>query len=544
VRRDLARLCRGTFDVLVVGGGIHGAAAVREAAARGLSAALIEQGDFGHATSANSLKIIHGGLRYLQHGDLAKIRDSVRARRAVLRRFPHLVAPLPCVLPTRGFGMRSRPALAVARARNDLLGADRNLGVVPGCRIPRGRTISRGEFERLAPGFADRKASGGAVWYDAIADDTERLVLELVLDADASGAAVANRLRAEEFLRRGGRIEGVRARDEIGGGALEIRARVTVLAAGPWLGELERAAGGGEKAPAPPALAKALNIVVGRRIFGDVAVGVEGGGGEKRLFFFVPWRGGTMIGTRYVPHDGPAASCAVNAEDLERMVADINRMHPAAGLSPEEVRFAHVGLLPLDPGANPQAAVEARLLKRPRVIDAARDFDLEGMVAILGVKYTTGMTVGVRAIDLACRKLGLAATRAASPFRREPSPVALPPGIDAAMAERLLRTYGDAGGRMLRGVADDPALARRVDPAQPTTAAEVLHAVREEMAATLADIVLRRTPLGTFGNPGRAVLEACAAIAAAELGWDESRREREVSQVEAEYRRLLGGRVA
>ncbi|HEY5999533.1 MAG TPA: FAD-dependent oxidoreductase, partial [bacterium] len=396
--------------------------------------------------------------------------------------------------------------------------ADRNRGVDPACRIPRGHTVSRAELERIAPGLALGRASGGALWYDALAGDTERLVLELVLDADAAGAAVANRLRALGLLRRGGRVEGVSARDEIGGGDLEIRARVTINAAGPWLGELQQPLSGG--AATAPKLAKAMNIVVGRRIFGDVAVGVEGGGPQKRLFFFVPWRGGTMIGTQYVEHDGPPGSCAVTAADLEGMTAAVNRIHPGAGLAAADVRFAHVGLLPLDPCADVSAAAEARLLPRPRVIDAARELGAEGLIAVLGIKYTTGMTVAARAIDLACRKLGRAAGSVSQARRDQPQRAApAAAGVDAEAT-------------------------RRIDPRQPTTVADVRRAVREEMALALTDIVLRRTPLGTFGNPGRDVLEACALAAGDELEWDAPRRAREIALMEAEYARLLGGRTS
>ena len=495
MKRDISRLSGKSFDVLVVGGGIHGAAAAREAAARGFSTALIERDDFGHATSANSLKIIHGGLRYLQHGDLAKFRDSVRARRALLRRFGHLAAPLPCVLPTHGLGLRSRPALAAALLINDLLSIDRNRGVAASCRLPRGRTISKTELMRRAPHLANEQASGGALWYDGIALDTERLVLELVLDAAAAGTAVANRVRAVGFLRGGNRVEGVRARDETSGDEFEIRARVTITAAGPWLDELHRPLAEGFNTTA---FAKAINIVVGRPIFGDTAVGVEGSGGARRLFFFVPWRGGTMIGTLYLPHAGPPGVCAVTTSDIEQMVGEVNRIHPAARLRPEEVRFAHVGLLPLEPGCNAQTAVEAGLLKRPRLIDAARELGIEGLIGVVGVKYTTGMTVGARAVDLAAGKLGPGTTRPAGELLPEPGPTA--PLKDLA--------------------------------------AEILHAVREEMALSLADIVLRRTPLGTFGHPGRAALEACATIAGVELAWDAARRAREIDLVDAEYRRL------
>jgi glycerol-3-phosphate dehydrogenase len=536
VKRDLARLAGGTFDVLVVGGGIHGAAAARAAASRGLSTALIEQQDFGHATSANSLKIIHGGLRYLQRLDLPKIRDSVTARRAVLRRFPHLAAALPCVLPTRGFTTRGRAAMAVALALNDLLSFDRNDGVAPGCVLPRGRTIGRAELARRAPGLDTSAASGGALWYDGIALDTERLVLELALDADAAGAVVANRVRAEGLLASRGRVEGVRARDAVDGREFEIRARVTVTAAGPWHGELERRL---SPAGAGPPLARAINLVVGRPIFGDTAVGVEAKRGG-RLFFFVPWRGGTMIGTLYLPHDGAPGDCAVGAGDLALMVGEVNRIHPAARIAPEEVRFAHAGLLPLTPGFAARDAVESGLLKRPRVIDAARELGVEGLVGILGIKYTTGMTVGARAVELAARKIGRASAAAARPPAAAGPPVACPRGLDPAAATRLARTYGAGAAAIFRDLLEDGSHARRIDHGQPTTVAEVRHAVREEMALSLADVVLRRTPLGTMGHPGGATLAACAAIAGAELGWDQPRCEREIGLVEAEYRRLTG----
>jgi glycerol-3-phosphate dehydrogenase len=231
-----------------------------------------------------------------------------------------------------------------------------------------------------------------------------------------------------------------------------------------------------------------------------------------------------MIGTLYLPHEGPPGACAVTTGDIELMVGEVNRIHPAARLRPEEVRFAHVGLLPLDPGRDPQKAVEAALLKRPRLIDARRELGIEGLVGIVGIKYTTGMTVGARAVDLAAAKLGRATARRAEPSRLEPATPAALKGSDPALIGRLARTYGAAAESIFQDLAADGSHARRVARDQPTTAAEVRHAVREEMALSLADIVLRRTPLGTFGHPGRAALEACAVSAGDELAWDAARR--------------------
>ena len=251
-----------------------------------------------------------------------------------------------------------------------------------------------------------------------------------------------------------------------------------------------------------------------------------------------------MIGTLYLPHDGPAGACAVTARDLATMVGEINRIHPAARLMPEEVRFAHAGLLPLAPGPGAPGTEEARLLKRPRVIDAARESGIEGLVSVVGIKYTTGLTVGARAVDLAARK---ARTRR---LLRRPGP--RPSGRCPAARRTVSTRRSPSGSRgptagqptsIFRELADDRSLAARIAPDQPTTAAEVLHAVREEMAHSLADIVLRRTPLGTFGHPGRAALAACTEILGAELGWDAARREREIGLVETHYRRLTGREI-
>jgi glycerol-3-phosphate dehydrogenase len=215
-----------------------------------------------------------------------------------------------------------------------------------------------------------------------------------------------------------------------------------------------------------------------------------------------------MIGTLYLPFAGRPEECAVTAADLELVAAEVNRIHPGARLSAGEVRFAHVGVLPLAPGT-PEDAVDAGLLKRPTVVDGARAWGVEGVIGIRSVKYTSACRLADDAVALAARKLGLPAG--------PPQPLAPLP------ARHLGRPEAPGGG---------------------CDAAALLHGIREEAALTLADLVFRRTPLGTAGNPGRGTLEACAAVAGAELDWDDTRRCREIAAVEDEYRRLLGGRVA
>jgi len=191
MRRGIDRLASEEFDLLIVGAGIYGACAAWDASLRGLRVALIDRGDFGGATSQHSQKTIHGGLRYLQQADLKRMRESIRERRTLMRIAPQFVSPFPCVMPTYGHLTRGREALAVAMLANDLVGLDRNRIDDPAKRIPRGRTVSRRRVLELLPGIPTKGLTGGAVWHDCQAHNTERLLLSFVLGACEKGAAAA-----------------------------------------------------------------------------------------------------------------------------------------------------------------------------------------------------------------------------------------------------------------------------------------------------------------------------------------------------------------
>ena len=200
MERNLEALQSKPFDILVVGGGIYGAALLRDAAAQGLSAALVEQADYVSGTSANSLKIIHGGLRYLQQADLPRVFESIRERSLLLRTAPHLVAPFPCLMPTTRALMKSRLVMWAGLLLNDILSWNRNAGLVPSRRIPRGRTLSRRALLDILPPLRDTPATGAATWTDAFAYDSERLPLAMIRAATARGALAANYVRADGFL--------------------------------------------------------------------------------------------------------------------------------------------------------------------------------------------------------------------------------------------------------------------------------------------------------------------------------------------------------
>lgn len=230
MQRNAIALTQNVYDLLIIGGGIYGACIARDASLRGLSVALVEKADFGCATSANSLKTIHGGLRYLQHGDLKRMRESIGDRKILMQIAPHLVHPLKVVLPTYGHGMRGKEAMALALAVNDLVSCDRNFLADPQKHIPPGRVISKNQCLQLLEGIDSQGLTGGAIFYDAQVYNSERLILSFLRSAVQAGADVANYVEVVGFLQMGDRITGVTAKDVLTGDSFQIQAKTVVNA--------------------------------------------------------------------------------------------------------------------------------------------------------------------------------------------------------------------------------------------------------------------------------------------------------------------------
>lgn len=475
MKRDLAALAGREHDLVVVGGGAYGAAAAWDAATRGLRVALVEREDFGAGASWNSLKTIHGGMRYLQKLDVGRLRASARERRVLMRLAPALVRPLRFLVPAYGHGKAGREALAVGFRLNDWLTRDRDDGLPPSHRIPAARLLGRDEALRLVPGLDARGLTGAAFYWDAQATSTERLTLAFVHAAADAGALCANHAAVTGLLRAGGRVAGVAVRDTLGGATLEVRGRAVLNAAGPWVDELLAAFGlGGARAP----LLRARNVVLRRAPAFPFAVGGRSAG---RYLFLVPWQGVTMLGTSYEPADG-------SPSDPLSFLDEGASAFPWAGLRREDVSLVHEGLVPGRGGA-------AGLATTPRLHDHGDEPGLAGLVSVQGVKYTTARPVAEKAVDLVARRLG----RAVPAGRTAEGPL--------------------PKARALEGPLE----------------ARAREAVHDEMALTLADAVLRRLDLGTAGRPAAADLETVAGVMRAELGWDEARLARERAALEAVF---------
>ena len=374
--------------------------------------ALIEKGDFASGTSSNSLKIIHGGLRYLQHADFGRMRESIMERRILLRIAPHLVSPLPCLMPTLGHAIKGPEVMRIALMINDLFSADRNIGVDRSRKLPAGKIISKADLLDKVPYLERDNLNGGAIWYDAHMENSERLLLSFLHSAVDKGADAANYVKAQRLLRSGRRVSGVQAKDLIGGDIFDIRAKLTISSSGPWINDtLTELRGSQNKI----AFSTALNLIVNRTITDEIAFAAPTAREFKdkdaiiskgsRMLFFVPWRGVTIAGTAHKPYCGDADSYHVSEKDIQEFLQEVNSALPGADVKREEVLHTYSGLLPMS-SVNEESG-DVQLRKHFKTIDHAKEDKVEGLLSVLTVKFTTARGVSEVVMDQAVEKLGV-----------------------------------------------------------------------------------------------------------------------------------------
>lgn len=538
MKRTIDALKDRTFDVVIIGGGIYGAALAREAASRGLSTALVEQADFCSGTSANSLKIVHGGLRYLQQADIPRVLESIRERHHLLKCAPHLVSPMPCMMPTRGLAMKSRPVMALGMLANDIISFNRNAGLDPQRRIPMGSTISRERCLEMLPSMRDEPVTGAAVWHDALALDSERLVIGMIKAAAEAGAVVANYVQARRFIMEGNRVTGITAQDLAASDSapFPVCAGMVINAAGPWEPEL-LASLGRPVAFKSTHLALAMNIIIRNWPVTTHAVGLQSKG-NGRLYFFVPWRGVTMAGTYYRSHRGPADSLTVTDEDINAYLDALNACLPDVRITREDILAVHAGILPCRQPPLPDQ--EPRLLRHYRFVDHARTDGIAGLVSVLGIKYTTARGVAETVIG----KLAPQFNKPPQPSRTAQTP--LPggnmanradfiknaaikyPDVPADIRERLLAFYGTEAEAIFKLAAEE---ALPLSDPEALLRAEIRFVIRHEMPLTLGDVLYRRTGMASAGAPAEQPLRIVAEVMAAEYDWDAARTQAEIQNV-------------
>ncbi|MGD1712230.1 FAD-dependent oxidoreductase [Dapis sp. BLCC M172] len=543
MERNLTKLTNKIHDLVVVGGGIYGATLAWEASIRGLSVALVEKGDFGGATSANSLKTIHGGLRYLQNADFKRMRESIHERTALMKIAPHLIHPLPVLVPTYGHGLKGKEVLSVALAINDLVSFDRNRLPDSQKHIPHGRVISKQKCLELLPDIPTQGLTGGAIFYDAQVYNSERLNISFLRSADQKGATLANYVEVNGFIQNDNRITGVTAIDRLTGNKLDIRGQTVINTSGAWVNKILGMVNQQERSPF--GLAKAMNLVTTRPLFEKYAVGIDSKNSSvdpntvinkgSRFFFIAPWRGRSMIGTEYAVYSQDPDDFQITEEDINQFITAINQAYPGAKLKREEISFVHGGMLPTT-NVNPQTG-EPILAKHYQIFDHSQT-GLLGLISLVGVKYTTARDVAEKVVNYLFKSLGKKSPKSISSvtpiyggeienfnaFLQNAIVENQAKGLTESTIRRLVYNYGSAY----------PEVINYLDNSESELAvikAEIFHAIHQEMAHKLSDVILRRTELGSAGYPGDEIIQFCAEVMSKELGWNSEKLQQEVQEI-------------
>lgn len=553
MKRNPEALANGEFDVLVVGAGMFGACVAWSAVLRGYSVAIIDKADFAHATSSNHYKFIHGGIRYLQHADIVRTRESSRERSALVRIAPHLAYPMPIVLPTYGHGKKGRLIMQAGMLAYDVFTADRNRGIRDRTRrTPMGSVLGRDEVLQLFPGVKRDGLTGAAVFHDGQMYNPARLVLAFVKSAQSRGAVPVNYIQAEQFVLDGDRVTGCRVRDHLTGETFEVRSRITINAAGPWAARELLHHPSLDFSP-KPGFSRDLAFVIDRPISRTHALGCQAQSHDSdalldrggRHLFLVPWRGKTLVGVWHRYSKASPDHITVSREELRTFLSEINGAYAGLDLRLDDIRMINTGLILFGSEDDQASSSDHSFAKRSVLVDHGKH-GVEGLISLIGARATVARGVGDQTLDLVDRKIASSKNRPNSgksasewekihggnfdDFASLVTDVNRGlPELSRETATAVAHNYGAAWTELVDGAPD----ASYLQPAGQTNVlkAEALHAVRDEMATSLADIVFRRTELGTGGDPGADAIRAVADIAGQEFGWTEEKRDAEIRSV-------------
>ena len=542
-REALNKLANSEFDILVIGGGITGAGIALDGATRGLSVALIEKRDFASGTSSRSTKLIHGGLRYLEHFDFLLVREALQERAILSRIAPHLFESFPFVIPiyreaqqNYDHPLKMRAGLALY----DLL-AGRH-------RLKRHRRLSPNEALKLAPQLDPAGLKGALLYYDALTDDS-RLVIEVIKAAFECGAIITNYTRLHGFTKGpDGMISGARLRDELTGQSFVARSKVLINATGVWVEEIiQLDESGVPHLPRRVRPSKGTHLTVSADRLRVTSAWLIPSLVNHRFYFVVPWKGKVNIGTTDTDYSGDKDSPHAEKHEVEEILAAINQYFPSAHLESSDVISSWAGLRPLI--TDPRAEKTSDISRKEELYETA-----DGLISISGGKLTTYRRMARGATDLAAARLreryGIKSSESCTEqiplsggaMKREELVRTAQLLIETEKlfpqtAEHLVFTYGSNYRHLIELLHEDEKLRKPLVEGSPELCAELIYAARQEMALTLSDALVRRTRLALLA--GERIVE-CAAEAAAlmarELGWDENEVKRQIDNFELEFK--------
>lgn len=524
------------FDLIVIGAGINGAGLARDAAMRGLKVLLLDKGDIGGGTTSWSTRLIHGGLRYLEHGEVGLVRESLREREILLRIAPHLVRPLPLLIPIYSEkGARGPLTIRAGMLAYDLLSLDKSL--------ERHHMLSRAETLRRAPGLSAEGLRGAAIYYDAQVEYAERLALENALSAREHGALVLTYARVDGLTQEDGAVQGVQFTDLLEGGTYRARARVTVNVTGPWVDQLLTGAGTTEQRLIGGT--KGSHIVVAPFAGAPPSALYVEAHEDGRPFFIIPWNELFLIGTTDLAYEGDLDCVEASNEEIAYLLRETNRVIPGAKLTRDSILYTYSGVrpLPFQEGRKGESAVT----RRHFIHDHAPAHDR--FLSIVGGKLTTYRSLAEQTVDLIFRKLNRRAPVTTTARERLPGAALTDPvsfreelvrksALSKRQADRLGRVYGARASKVIELAERNPDLKERFDAETGAIGAEIIFSFREEMAETLSDCLLRRTLVGLNSAAGIGADVAAAHVARKHLDWDERRAERECESYRSYLRRF------
>jgi glycerol-3-phosphate dehydrogenase len=539
---NLRRLVREQFDLLIIGGGITGAAILRDAAMRGMKTALIEKADFAGGTSSKSSKMIHGGLRYLKQMDIDLVKESLAEREKLLKLAPHLVQSAPFLIPTYA-GLMERIEMRMGLIGYDFLKGDSSLG--------RHRHLSLEEVRQAEPLLLTEKLSGGFVYHDCLVDDA-RLALATIKSAHEHGAVAASYIRAIGFGNDSGSLRRVKFHDELSRNEGEIAARAVAIAAGPWTDEIFQPSDRMTPLLRPT---KGIHVVFpGNRLSVNHVVVVPTA--DKRIIFAVPRDDYTYVGTTDTDYSGSLDSVPVESGEIDYLLNTLNHYFPSTQLTPGDIVSTWAGLRPL-------LSQDKEPSKMRR--DYQMFFKEDGVAAIVGGKLTIHRTMAANLLD---QMLQSYAHRLPKSFHACQTDTTQLTGGEMAefeaysraqtlglvnrwklapkTASRLVCSYGRNHLDILAIGLQNRKLLEPLIPGSPVLKAEVVYAVEDEMALTLDDFMSRRTDLMHFDNrQGLQAVEAIARLMGDLLGWKRLRRRAEIKKYRSAVQAMLkskGGR--
>lgn len=514
---------RSDFDLVIIGAGINGAGIARDAAMRGFKVLLLDKGDVGSGTSGWSTRLIHGGLRYLEHGEVGLVRESLQERETLLRIAPHLVRPLPIIVPIYENAHRGKVTIRAGMLAYDLLSFNKTLS--------RHQMLSASEAIETVPALNRAGLKGAALFYDAQVEFPERLVVENVIAAREAGASLVTYARVTRLLVDSQRITSVEFDDGI-----EVHTANTqfvVNASGPWIDCVleglavpdKRLIGG----------TQGSHIVV--RPFPGIttsAIYVEAQS-DGRPFFIIPWNGNVLIGTTDIRFEGNPDSVKTAKGEVDYLLAEANLVMPEARLTREHILYTYSGVrpLPFTDEKDEQKITRRHFIREHRHV--------KNLVSIVGGKLTTYRNLAEECVDQIIGTVGLTASRSKTaevPLPGADSTGDTIEGGDALQQQRLIRVYGSRSKEILELANADRRLAQSLNAAGDAIAAEVVYSFKREFASTLSDCLLRRTMLGLNADRGIGLDERAARVAREFLGWSDERVNEEVKRYRTEIARF------